>query len=189
MTPRPELALKDWTAILTRVEQAYPLTRSPQWEQLLDNSNVMAAIIRDLIVIDRQPPHRGARLLPPYEEGRRRLQDLFGEDFSVEPFPEAFRTLTRNQSRTQIARRTGISRSRVHRLLAGWRIEATGERRRAEPTFEELALIAIAYGRRPEHFREYRTGLIAALVADHLDRNPERSSLMVQQLAVAAASS
>lgn len=179
----PRSTRKDWSAILARVEEAHPLTRSPQWDRLLDNSDVMAAIIRDLIVIDRQPARRGARPLPGYDEGRRRLQALFGEDFSTLPFPDAFRALTRSQSRTQIARRTGITRTRVHRLLAG---EREGDVAHAvEPTLEEISAIAVAYNRRPEHFREYRTRLITALVAHHLDAHPERSSLLVQQLAAA----
>lgn len=173
----PRTTRKDWQAILARVESDHPATRAPEWVRLLDNSDVMAAIIRDLIVIDRQPARRGARPLPVYEEGRRRLQALFGEeDFSASPFPEAFRALTRHHSRTQVARRTGLSRSRVHRLLADERFE---------PTLEEITAIAAAYNRRPEHFREFRTRLITALVAHHLDEHPERSSLLVQQLAAA----
>jgi hypothetical protein len=171
---------KDWTAILARVERSHPLTRAPQWEQLLDNTDVMAAIVRDLIVIDRQPPRRGARPLPSYDEGRQRLQALFGDDFSTAPFADAFATLTRGQSRTQIARTTGLARTRVHRLLVGVRSDRT---RLVEPTLDEMETIAAAYGRRPEYFREYRTGLITALVAEHLDRNPERSTVVVRQLA------
>lgn len=179
---------KDWTAILDRVEADYPITRAPQWARLLDNSDVMADIIRDLIVIDRQPARRGARPLPEYEEGRRRLQALFGEDFSIHPFDVAFSALSCGHSRTQIARRTGITRTRVHRLLAGERIDlATGERWTVEPTLEEMTAIAAAYGRRPEHFREYRTRLITALVAHHLEAHPERSSLLCQQLAAGQA--
>ena len=177
---------KDWTAILARVEAAHPLTRAPEWARLLDNTDVMAAIIRDLIVIDRQPARRGARPLPEYEEGRRRLQALFGEDFSDRSFAETFQALTRDHSRTQIARRTGIERTRVHRLLAGGRIDpVTGVSWPVEPTLDEITAIASAYNRRPEHFREYRTRLIAALVAHHLDQHPERSSALVQQLAAA----
>jgi len=182
-TAEPRTNRKDWTAILARVEEAHPLTRSPQWDRLLDNSDVMAAIIRDLIVIDRQPARRGARPLPEYEEGRRRLHALFGEDHSTHPFPEAFRALTRNQSRTQIARRTGITRTRVHRLLAGERLGDSAAT--VEPTLDELIAVATAYGREPEHFVEYRTRLITAIVAHHLDQHPERSSLLVQQLAAA----
>ena len=170
----PRTTRKDWQAILARVETDHPVVKAPEWARLLDNTDVMAAIIRDLIVIDRQPPRRGARPLPEYGEGRRLLQALFGEDFSTQPFAETFRALTRGHSRTQIARRTGLSRSRVHRLL-------TNEC--SEPALDELAMIATAYNRRPEYFREYRTRLITALVAHHLDEHPERSSLLVQQLA------
>lgn len=180
----PRTTRKDWSAILARVEQSHPETRSPRWEQLLDNTDVMAAIIRDLIVIDRQPARRGARPLPEYDEGRRRLQALFGDDFSIDTFPETFRAITRGQSRTQIARRTGISRTRVHRLLTGLRVDiSTGDTRPATPSLDEMERIARAYGRRPEHFREYRAQLIAGLVAEHLDRHPERSTLLVRQLA------
>jgi hypothetical protein len=184
----PRTTRKDWQAILARVETAHPVTKAPEWARLLDNTDVMAAIIRDLIVIDRQPARRGARPLPEYEEGRRRLQALFGEDFSVHSFAETFQALTRDHSRTQIARRTGIARTRVHRLLTGLRYDATtGETWTVEPTLEEITAIAAAYNRRPEHFREYRTRLITALVAHHLDEHPERSSLLVQQLAAGQA--
>lgn len=176
----PRATRKDWSAILARVERSHPLTRAPQWERLLDNTDVMAAIVRDLIVIDRQPPRRGARPLPSYDEGRQRIQALFGEDFSTAPFREAFAALTRGQSRTQIARTTGLARTRVHRLLTGGRIDRAPS---VEPTAAEMETIAAAYGRRPEYFHEYRTGLILALAAEELDRNRERAIVVVRQLA------
>lgn len=137
----------------------------------------MGRAIRETIRVDGTPTRRGARPLLDADDGMARFRQLFGEDYTTLDFAEAFRILAGARSLTALARRTGLSRSQVHRLLAG-----------SAPTGREMEMVAQAFGKLPVYFVEYRIGLVCAAMAEHLARAPETSVGLVRQLGLAKGS-
>ena len=142
----------------------------------LADPEVLGSVLNQLLKVDaaaEQPTARGVvRPEPEVSTGSRRLSVLLGERYQMRPFVEAFKQMTAGQSIRVVAETTGLSRSVVHRLL-------TGE---DAPTTAHLVLIARAYGRPPEWWVEYRSGMLAAAVERQLRDQPERSAAICGKL-------
>lgn len=161
----------DWDDKAVQAAVDHPLIVTADFDEHLRHPSVLGDILRDFLRLDTTDGSRN-RATPDLEDGLARLQDLIGGDYSTDPFVEAFVVCTRGQSRTQVARRTGISRTQVHRIASG----------EVEPSEYELMAIASSYGRPPEWFAAYRAIVIMRMVRDELDRNPERSAVLLRRL-------
>lgn len=176
---------RDWPAIVERIHDRYPSTAARDYRSEVRgrmDTDTLASILRDVVRVGHSPVQRGQRPMPSAEVGLERLRTIRGEDFSVAPFAVAFAALAKWRSRATIARQTGLERTRVQRLLSGWRIEADGTRTPRRPTIEEMEIIAAAYDKQPTYFAEYRTHVVAALVAAEMASNPELSATVLHRL-------
>jgi predicted transcriptional regulator len=78
---------------------------------------------------------------------------------------------------TTLARKVGLSRSQVFRLLKGV----------CEPTGWEMEQVARAFKKAPGYFAEYRKAVVVAALAMKLEANPEATVKYWRELAVAEA--
>jgi hypothetical protein len=162
VTPEPPRV--PWESRLADVEHAYPST-TEAWAPALHDYEMMGRIIRDILRVGSAPKRRGQRPLPDADAGMIELRRLWGEDYSTLPFADTFRLLGGARSRTHMARKTGLARSRVHRLWSGEIVASGGE----------MEQIARAFDKTPGYFLEYRVGVVCAAIAEHLRRAPEAS--------------
>lgn len=167
-----------WEAQRAAVYARYPSAAEEDWTAALADYDLMGRLIRDVLRVGHTPKQRGSRPELERDEALSRLNQLRGDDYTMLPFPEAFRALARwdpdtpTRSLTNIARRVDIPRSRTHRLL-------TGE---SKPSHADLEQIAAAFGRRPTYFAEYRIALVVAAIEAHLEAAPEATVGIVRQL-------
>lgn len=136
----------------------------------LHDTDLLGAILGDLVKVGTNTG-RGARGLPDMDAGLGRLRG-FLDRYQVAPFPEALRLMANHQSNRAIAARTGLSRSKVQRLLTG----------AEKPTLTEMEQIAAAYRQPAAWFAEYRSAMIGALVTAHLEQHPERSAALASKI-------
>lgn len=150
------------------VHRHFPSTQNPDWGRILQDDNVLAAILRDVLTAE-VTPEKPSDIVQEYRE-------LLG-DYTSLPFKRAFRELARDRngryhSITQIARKTSISRSRVHRLITGV----------DPPDAEVITWIARAYGKKPAFFAEYRAQFVARHLTSVFESNPELSATVYRTL-------
>lgn len=132
--------------------------------ELRSDIDLLGRILRDILKADQATPGRdGPRPGLDYEKGVETLRQLLGQDYSTLPFDRSFRLLAGKASLTSLARKTGISRSRVHRLLTGV----------DEATVDDMQSIANAFGKDVAWFGEYRSMFITASLYDRLLSSPE----------------
>lgn len=161
----------DWDAICANAALAYPSVDNPQFVKHLATPGLIADIMRDFLRLENLTT-TGVRETPELEVGLARLNELLGNGYSMDPFPKAMRVCTRQQSVRQIARKTGLSKTRVGMLLAG----------DAAPTAHDMEQVAKAYDRQPTWFAAYRTHVIVTMVTAAVERNPEQSAVLVRRL-------
>lgn len=153
-----------WDERLAMVQEEFPSVVDVDWHDVLKNEDVFIRLMRDFLQVDQiEPGRKGQRPQLDEARGRQTITEMLGRGFSEHPFVDAFRHLTAGESLTTIARKTAISRSRVHRLQQG----------AEDPTIEDLRIIAEAYGRKPAYFREYRCEYILAAVMYRLSSDPD----------------
>lgn len=161
-----------WEQTARRVREQYPTVDTLDWAEALKDYDLLGRIMRDVLRVGHTPVRRGHRPPPDFDEGMARLRQLRGEDYTVLEFDDSFRVLAGDRSRVALARRTGLSKTQLHRLI-------TGE---VAPTGDEMAAVAAAFGKSPFYFKEYRTAIVCALVARELERSPETSIGMIRNL-------
>jgi transcriptional regulator with XRE-family HTH domain len=141
------------------IAEEFPNVMNPDWNVILRDDDIFGRILKDILKVDQMEPGRsGPRPNLDYQRGMQTWREMTGQDYSELPFHEAFAILTRNNSLRTIARKTHISRSKVHRLLSG----------EDQPTVDDLRSIAEAYGKKPAYFVEYRAEFIMAAIAARL---------------------
>lgn len=165
-----------WDARIQDAHTAYPATATELTKtvtrRVVDGEEVIARLLRDLLSIDNVEVRRGQRPRLDVDEGRRLLNELRGQDYTVEPFHIAFRALAGSRSLENLTRRTGMSKANLSRLLAKKKL----------PRVDELETIAEAFGKRPMYFAEYRTAMFTAIVQNHLAADPDRSAALAHQM-------
>jgi transcriptional regulator with XRE-family HTH domain len=142
------------------------------WRRAFERDvDLMGRILRDLLKADQAVPGRpGPRpALNPVKVGPQ-VDVLLGNDplerpYTLQPFREAFTLLVGDRSLTQVARRTGLSRSHVHRFLRGEMV----------PTREAMEQIAVGFGKEASYFVEYRIAIIVSAIVNGLVSFPEKS--------------
>lgn len=168
-----------WDKRVELIRQQFPLALSLDWKAAFDRDpDLFAWILQDILKADCATPGRsGPKPNVDYRKAAGRLRLLMGEDYSTLPFTEAFTVLAGGRSLTSLARKTGLSRSQVHRLLRGGSI----------PDSYEMEEIAKAFGKPAGYFREYRLGLVVAALTERLEDHPEATVKYWKELAIAEA--
>lgn len=163
-----------WNERLRLIEEHFPHVRDVDFNVVLRDERTFSRLLTDILKVDQIEAGRaGPRPPVEHERGMALWNEWTGADFSRDPFPVTFRRLAGKQSYTQIARRTGLSRPKVFRLMKGTE----------DPTVSDLRAIADAYGKRPGHFAEYRVAYILALFAAKVELDPDRSVRLYLRLA------
>jgi DNA-binding phage protein len=135
--------------------------------------DLYARTIKDILKLDQAPPGRpGPRPALDYDQGIARLSQYMGEDYSLEPFKYAFRSLAGQRSIRSLARKVDLSKTQVHRLLEG----------DLEPGSYEMSQIAKAFGKHPSFFVEWRAMWITNALVQRLIDNPEASIVLYGKL-------
>lgn len=159
-----------------RVQREYRSTRNvgaPGSWLFTCSEATLFGLIADLIKPPQLPGQRTKRQLPDVEEGRTLIRSFFDKSHTTMPFRDIFPVLYGSLSVRQIADRTGISKYSAHQLMRGVR----------EPTMAELEAIAPAFGKDPRYFIEYRASIIAQAVFTATLGDPDRSAVIVKQMA------
>lgn len=135
--------------------------------------DLFARLVKDILKLDQAQPGRpGPRPALDYEEGVSRLRQYMGQDYALDPFPEALRVLGDGRSIRSLARKTGLSKNHIHRLLTG----------DISPDAYAMSTIAESFGKHPSYFLEWRTMWIASAIVDRLTSQPESSISMYRKL-------
>ncbi len=166
--------LPPWKERLRQVRKQYPSTAPGTWATALRDYELMADVLRTVIQVGNSPGRRGSRPLPDVEVGTEQLRDLLGENYTTQPFANALATLAtlKGTHLTDLARRSGISRSKVHRLMTG----------AIEPSGEDMERLAAVFKKSPVFWAEYRTAFVCAHFAEFLSASPEASVGIVRRL-------
>jgi hypothetical protein len=161
-----------WEQRLQMIQEEFPATRDPNWNQILKDPDVFARILKDVLKVDQIEAGRaGPRPNLDVERGMRSWSEFRG-DYSELPFVEAFRILARGNSQRVIARKTGISKTRIVRLQQG----------DDRPSMDDLRAIAAAYTKKPAYFVEYRAEYIIAAIATRLQDEHELTAALYRKL-------
>jgi hypothetical protein len=156
------------------IEKHFPSVVTLSWfkAMLVDPVHVFGEIMRDIHRHDARPEgHVGRSGTPDLRVAMARHRQFMGDDYSVLVFHEAFQALAgwqpagprRRGGRVGIAtvaRRIGRSRAETHRLLTG----------AGEPTVATMTAVAVAYGKDPSYFVEYRKVAVLKAMARSLAR-------------------
>jgi Helix-turn-helix len=161
-----------WEQRIKMIHEEFPATRDPAWNQILQNPDIFARILRDVLKVDQIEAGRaGPRPNLDVERGMRTWNEFRG-DYSELPFVDAFRVLVKDNSQRTIARKTGISKTRILRLQQG----------DDRPNMDDLRVIAEAYNKKPAYFVEYRAEYIIAAVATRLQDEHELTAVLYRKL-------
>lgn len=161
----------NWDERRELVVEHFPAAGEQDWRELANADSSFERMLQDILKFDQAEEGRsGPRPNLDWEKGIRSWRQITGQDYTGLPFPQAFRAVARDRSGrahslSTIANKTGISRSRVHRLING----------HEEPDMQSIALVATAYGKKPSFFVEYRAEIIARRLITVLSQNPEYS--------------
>lgn len=145
------------------------------WENALSrDDDLFVRIMRDIIKLDqRQPGRAGPRPnTVDYDKGLATFRQLMGQDFTTLPFIEAFKLLTEGLSRTQVARKVHLSRTKISRILAEEYI----------PDEYDLRAIADGFNKHPSYFVEYRKSYIIDVLTQKLLAEPEQTIAYYQKI-------
>lgn len=162
-----------WEERIELINKHFPATQDPDYNIILRDNDVFGRILRDILKVDQIEPGRaGPRPNLDYERGMQSWKEMTGQDYCEMPFVKAFKMLTRDNSYLVVARKTRISRSRVHRLANG----------QEPPTIDDLRDIAGAYNKKPAYFAEYRAEFIMAAIATRLADEAEMTTAIYTKL-------
>lgn len=167
-----------WADRKALINEQFPSTEQLDWYAALKDDGVFVRIIEDILRVSLADTTRSGPRRPKVEreQAKYALRELFGQGHTTQPFDRAFGFVIGTNSLTQVARKTGISRSRVHRLLRG----------ESEPDVADMEKIAAAYGRDPSYFVEYRAAVVAMILWERLNSEPELASVAYNKLKAAA---
>lgn len=156
-----------WDRRVALIQQRFPAALTLDWRSAFDRDlNLFADIMRDILKADAAEPGRsGPKPSVGIRDGVSRLRQLTHEDFSMLTFTDSLGVLVGVLSMTTVARKTGLSRAKVHRLLRG--LES--------PSPYEMEQIAHGFKKEPGYFAAYRTAVVVAAIQERLQAVPESS--------------
>lgn len=164
-----------WHRRLAAIHAQFPSTKNLDWgEAFRRDHELWVRIMSDIIRADQAEPGRDGPKprAADVDRGMATIRRMMGQDYSLLPFAEAFGVLARGYSLSHLARKTDISRSKVHRLLRG----------DDAPTGDEMELVAQSFGKHPSFFAEYRAAYITAMVHERMEDNPETSIAIYRRM-------
>lgn len=155
-----------WEQRVALIREQFPSIDRLDWYRAFrEDPELHGRIIADILKTEAAKAGKpGKRPALDPKEAAERYRQLFGEDFTVAPFTEAFLALVGDRSIRAIAHKTGLDRNYVHKLMKG-----------ADPTVEAMEKIAVAFKKDPGYFAEYRTLYITGVIARRLEEVPEAS--------------
>lgn len=143
------------------LKEEIPALQEINWSEVINkNPDVLEGIVSGMMKVD------GKRRRISREDGARRLNQVYSQDYSERPFRESFGIICGKDSLRTTASKTGISYSHVFQLKSG----------NASPTIEMMENIAIAYNREPSYFLEYRIHFVLESMSSFLMKNPETAT-------------
>lgn len=162
----------DWDKTLERAHRQYPSSGDVDWTGALRDYEMLGRLVGELLRVESTPQARRGQRPVLTSDDKVRLRQLLGDDYTTLGFANAFASLAGNLSRTQLATKTGLARTQVHRLLSDTAVASA----------DDMEAIAAAFGKAPTFFAEYRKGLIMSVIERHLEASPEASVGFVKQL-------
>ncbi len=151
-------------------------TVDPRWQHL-DDLDVFGAILQDVLRHWGRSPGQGrgkqsAPQVADSEELMARLVEL--DRLGRQPFHMELREMAGSLSSAEVARRSGLSKTRCWNLLQGY----------IKPTMSDMEATARAFGRDPWHFIEYRARWLTDRIHDQLLADPARSEELLRRAAL-----
>lgn len=163
-----------WQERAKEIYEKFPEVETFDWNTALaEDGTFFALVLRDMIKLDSSAPGRsGPRPTLERADAQEQLDQIFGRDFSLEPFRQALEAMANGASVRSIANRTGLNRNTVHRLRVG----------EIEPDPWHMEQLARGWGKHPSYFLEWRILYIAKAIATRLEANPESSIRIFKQM-------
>jgi transcriptional regulator with XRE-family HTH domain len=163
-----------WEERARLIRERYDSVTDLDWSGALrQDINLFGRMIRDVLKLEQAIPGRpGPRPSLDTNQATRRLQQLFGNDFTILPFPQALRVLAGRRSIRRIAEAVGLNKALVHRLLLG----------EIEPDGYVLRCCAEAFGKHPSYFLEWRILYITQAIVRRLEWSPETTIDLYREL-------
>lgn len=165
-----------WEDRAERIRKRFPTVDVLDWEDALARDvDLFGRIIRDILKLEQAVPGRpGPRPSLDVFAATRRMQHFWGNDFSLEPFPEALKLLAGQRSIRNLAHRVKLRKSYMNMLLNG----------QVEPDGFVMRLCAEAFDKHPSYFLEWRILYVVAAVVRRLEWSPEASVSLFRKLDV-----
>ena len=154
-----------WTERLKTIKSQWPSVENLNWEKAFrEDIELFGRIIRDILKQEQaEPGHSGPRPSLDQKTAKSKLLQILGMDYSVERFPDAFKTLAENRSIRHLANKTGLNRNTIHRLF----------KEEINPDIFTMQVISEAFDRHPSYFLEYRMEVIMLALEHQMNLNPE----------------
>lgn len=175
----------NWNKRLSLIKKHFPNISEVDWDNALRDNDIFARIVRDILkaqqhssLSDEKQSIAGRKPNIDLDEGMSGWRELMGRSYSDLPFPQAFRLMAsdrstgKHHSLSMVANKTGISRSRIHRLMSA--VE--------EPDLRDMEMIASAYKKKPSFFVEYRVAVITGYLAQRLEVDPEITTSIYEMI-------
>lgn len=156
-----------WEERAERIKEQFPTVDKLDWTAALEyDQDLFARILRDILKLEQAVSGRpGPRPSLDMKPAIRRMQQLWGKDFALLPFPQALKALAGNRSMRHLSNKTTLDKSHLNRLLLGQR----------QPDGYDMRMCAQAFGKHPSYFLEWRLLYIVAAIVRRLEWSPETS--------------
>ena len=167
-----------WDERARMIRRRFPSTAALDWKRAFDaDPELFGRLVRDMLKINAGAPGRpGPRPALSEEDAARRYRQLTGQDYTFLPFPEAFGHLRAGRSIRHLARKVGLDRNQVFRLLNG----------SVEPAAYDMEQVARAFSLDPSYFVEWRMLAITAALAGRMAEAPEATVGLYRRLKAAS---
>lgn len=154
-----------WEKRMKVIRERFPSVQDLEYKKAFDEDlDLFARVLRDILKIDQASPGRpGPRPSLDQNQATRRMRQFLGQDYSILPFPEAFKILAGDRSIRQLVVKTGLSRNSIHRLLRGV----------LDPDAYVMEEVARAFNKSPAYFLEYRQMVITRALLQRMEYSPE----------------
>lgn len=156
-----------WQDRYNAIVSDYPSVGSIDWSSALKKDpDLFARILGDVLKAEGRGSTPGKRPNLDRDQAYDQFKKFSLEDFSEYNFLKAFNSLASGRSVRNIANKTGLGKSYVHRLLKG----------EVEPTFYAMEQIAKGFNKQPSYFLEYRIAHVLYSMETMLSSNPEMAT-------------
>lgn len=156
-----------WDRRAAMILEQFNSVEKLRWRKAFETDiDLFARLVKDILKLDQAQPGRpGPRPALDYEQGVARLRQYMGQDYAMDEFPVALKALANGRSIRSLARKTGLSKNHIHRLLTG----------DIEPDAFAMTEIARAFDKHPSFFLEWRAMWVANAIVNRMVSQPESS--------------